>query len=453
MTSHTTIVIGAGLAGSEAAWALAEHGRSVVLFEMRPTSVTPAHRTPNFAELVCSNSFRSNDPENAVGCLKEEMRGLGSLTMQVAKETEVPSGSGLAVDRELFAEVMTQRLSQHPRITIRREEVGSLATVHQAFPNAPIIVATGPLTAPALAADLQSITNTDDLYFYDSMAPLVATETIDQSKSFWASRYGKGGGDDYLNCPLTKPEYEAFVMALVRAEKVPPRNFEDPKYFEGCLPIEVMAERGIDTLRHGPMKPMGLRDPKTGRQPYAVVQLRHDNRHGTILNIVGFQTRMKWPEQQRLFRTIPGLENADFLRLGAMHRNTYLNSPRLLNEWLQLKTHPTMYCVGQLVGVEGYVESAATGIYAGLHLAGQLREPMPMSTALGSLLHHVSYGNPERFEPMNANWGLTPPLMERVAYRERKGAYRSRAAADFATWLQRQRSTPFEPDNSVAFGG
>lgn len=453
MSQPTIIIIGAGLAGSEAAWGAANRGCAVVLYEMRPVRSTPAHRTGNFAELVCSNSFRSNDPENAVGCLKEEMRALDSLTMRIARETEVAAGSGLAVDRELFAERMTAALSTHPRITICREEVASLHALQAQHPHAAIVMASGPLTAAALAADFQAITQTDDLYFYDSMAPLVASDSIDQTNTFWASRYGKGGGEDYLNCPLTRLQYETFVMELVRAQKVPPRDFEDPKYFEGCLPVEVMAERGIETLRHGPMKPMGLTDPRTGCMPYAVVQLRHDNRNGTILNIVGFQTRMTWPEQQRLFRTIPGLERAEFLRLGAMHRNTYLNSPRLLDPWLQLKALPGVYCAGQLVGVEGYVESAATGILVGLHLAGVLHEPLPVSTALGSLIEHVTNGNPDRFEPMNANWGLTPPLPQHIRYRERKGAYRARAAADFAAWLESQQVAPYEPDNSVALGG
>ncbi|MBI4237085.1 MAG: methylenetetrahydrofolate--tRNA-(uracil(54)-C(5))-methyltransferase (FADH(2)-oxidizing) TrmFO [Deltaproteobacteria bacterium] len=475
------IVIGAGLAGSEAAYALAEAGWAVTLYEMRPGVRTPAHQTGNFAELVCSNSFRSDDPENTVGCLKEEMRALGSLTMAVAAEVAVPAGSGLAVDREAFALLVTQRVRAHPQITVRHEEVQNLTQLgvkwDAAAPHAPLIVATGPLTAAALAAEIQQQTHAHDLFFYDSMAPLVATESIDQTKTFRASRYGKGAGNEYINIPLDRAQYETFVMALVHAEKVPPRNFEDPKYFEGCLPVEVMAERGIDTLRHGPMKPMGLRDPQTGKTPYAAVQLRQDNQAGTIYNIVGFQTRMTWTEQRRLFRTLPGLEQAEFLRLGAMHRNTYLNAPKLLNDALALRQaeeehsppHPAraaraslspggrgrsrnglmgaIHFAGQIVGVEGYVESAAMGLYVGLRVAGKLQRPPPETTACGSLIRHVTQGNPSCYEPMNANWGLTPPLPAATPYRSRKAAYLARARSDFAAWM---KESAVSPDNSIA---
>lgn len=446
------IVIGAGLAGSEAAYALAEAGCAVALYEMRPVVNTPAHRTGHFAELVCSNSFRSADPENTVGCLKEEMRGLGSLTMAVAAEVAVPAGSGLAVDREAFAEHVTQRVRAHARITVRNEEVQSLAQLGLAWERAAdaqaqIIIATGPLTAASLAAEIQQHTAAHDLFFYDSMAPLIATESIDQSKTFRASRYGKGAGDEYINVPLDRAQYEAFVVALVQAEKVPPRNFEDPKYFEGCLPVEVMAERGLETLRHGPMKPMGLRDPHTGKTPYAAVQLRQDNQAGTIYNMVGFQTRMTWTEQRRLFRTLPGLEQAEFLRLGAMHRNTYLNAPKLLNDALGLRQAEAIHFAGQIVGVEGYVESAAMGLYVGLRVAGRLLGPPPPTTAFGSLIQHVTQGNPNRFDPMNANWGLTPPLPTDTPYRGRKAAYLARARRDFAAWM---KESSVSPDNSIA---
>jgi methylenetetrahydrofolate--tRNA-(uracil-5-)-methyltransferase len=443
------IVIGAGLAGCEAAWAAANHSCHVTLYEMRPSTPTPAHRTSDCAELVCSNSFRSNQAEHAIGTLKVEMRALGSLTMAVAAETAVPAGKGLAVDRDLFSARMTERIHAHPHITVCHEEVTSLANLREREPTTPIVVATGPLTADQLAQDIQRTTQSDDLYFYDSMAPLIAADSIDASQTFWASRYGAGEGDDYLNCPMTRAQYQTFVMALIRAEKVPPRNFEDPKYFEGCLPIEVMAERGLETLRHGPMKPFGLRDPKTQRSPDAMVQLRKDNRAGTILNMVGFQTRMTWPEQKRIFQTIPGLAQAEFLRMGAMHRNTYINAPRLLDRQLQLRDHPGMYFAGQIAGVEGYVESAAMGIYVGHILAGQITGPPPMTTAMGSLIEHVTHGNPDKFEPMNANWGLTPPLPEGVRYRERKAAYSRRAEADFAAW----KGAALSPDNCVAMVG
>lgn len=448
------IVIGAGLAGSEAAWALAHAGRTVRLYEMRPQRMTPAHQTDQCAELVCSNSFRSDDPCNAIGCLKEEMRALGSLTLAAAAASSVPAGSGLAMDRAQFASEVTARLTAHPRIALCRQEMTSLADIGRdwhAGPQAmPVIIATGPLTSDQFAAELRTQTGTDDLYFYDSMAPLIATESIDASATFRASRYGYGEGNEFINLPLDRPAYEHFVAELVRAEKVMPRAFEDPKYFEGCLPIEVMAQRGTETLRHGPMKGMGLVDPQTGRPPYAVVQLRLDNRAGTTYNMVGFQTRMTWPEQQRLFRSLPGLAKAEFLRMGAMHRNTYINSPKLLDTTLQMKAAPGIYCAGQMIGVEGYVESAMTGIMAGLYVSGIIDNNPSSTTAIGSLLRHVTAGNPDRFEPMNANWGLTPALTERVRHRERKAAYLARARADFAAWLA---GTPLADNKSVAMGG
>lgn len=459
---------------------------------MRPAVRTVAHRTEQFAELVCSNSLRSDEPTSAIGCLKEEMRALGSLVIAAADAHRVPAGKALAVDREGFSRTITERVVNHPRITVMRKEVVSLrglgmrdwglgsSPVPSPQPPVAVVVATGPLTAEPLARELLAMTQTNALYFYDSLAPLVAAETVDTARTFRASRYGisvGGGGDgaDYINCPMDRGLYEAFIAALVQAEKVPAHDFEDPKYFEGCLPIEVMAERGPDTLRHGPMKPMGLTDPRTGKSPYAVVQLRQDNAAGTVYNIVGFQTRMKWPEQQRIFRTIPGLEHVEFLRLGAMHRNTYLNSPLLLDEYLRLKTscvlpstqnagrttQDALYFAGQITGVEGYVESAAMGLWVGLCVGAYVRacvcsnhmaigsqpthlrtyapthnllHPPPQTTALGALIHHVAHGNPQRFEPNNAHWGLTPLMDLSGSKGDRKAAFLARARADFAAW-------------------
>jgi methylenetetrahydrofolate--tRNA-(uracil-5-)-methyltransferase len=421
------IVIGAGLAGSEAAWATAQAGRRVRLYEMRPVRMTPAHSTDQCAELVCSNSFRSNDPLNTIGCLKEEMRTLGSLTLEAAAASQVPAGKGLAMDRQQFAQEVTQRLERHPLIELCRQEVRSLADIGSQWEASdtatPVVIATGPLTADTLAREIQTQTGTEDLYFYDSMAPLVATDSLDESQMYRASRYGYGEGDEFLNMPLDRAAYETFCLAIIAADKVEPRAFEDPKYFEGCLPIEVMAERGLETLRHGPMKPMGLPDPRTGRPPHAVIQLRRDNREGTIYNIVGFQTRMTWTAQRAIFQTLPGLANADFVRMGAMHRNTYINSPRLLDQELRLKRAPHIRVVGQMIGVEGYVESAAMGQMAGMYISDIIHNNPPPTTALGSLMRHVTEGNPARFEPMNANWGLTPQLMGKVRYR-----------ADFEQW-------------------
>lgn len=446
-----TIVIGAGLAGSEAAWALANAGIKVSLYEMRPVRNTPAHSTSNCAELVCSNSFRSNEAQHAIGCLKEEMRALNSLIMQAAEVHKVPSGKGLAIDRIPFSEYVTDKLETHPNITLIREEVKKLEEVGRHWRSeensaTPVVIAAGPLMADAFAQEFQSTTKTDDLYFYDSMAPLISADSIDYEQVFYESRYGAGDGKDYINCPMNKEQYYEFVQKLNQSEKVPPREFEDPIYFEGCLPVEVMAERGVETLRHGPMKPFGLRDPRTNRSPYAVVQLRMDNKEKTIYNMVGFQTRMTWGEQSKIIRTIPGLQNAEFLRMGAMHRNTYMNSPRLLTEQLELREFPGIYCAGQIVGVEGYVESAAMGMYVGHLISGRIGTQPPSTSAMGSLIEHVTRGNPEAFEPMNANWGLTPALPAGVHSRERKTAYLSRAKGDFEAWLRTQHS----PDNSVA---
>lgn len=400
------IIVGAGLAGSEAAWQLAERGFQVRLYEMRPKRRSEAHQTENFAELVCSNSLRGADLKNAVGLLKEEMRVLGSLVMSAADRCAVPGGGALVVDREGFSQFITEKLKSHPRIEILREEILSL----DALPSGlPILLTTGPLTSAALAEALRSLTGSDQLYFYDSIAPIVDAESVNFDVVFRASRYDKGDAD-YLNCPMNREEYEAFVAELVKAEKVPTKDFEKPKFFEGCLPIEVMAERGRDTLAFGPMKPVGLTDPRDGKRPHAVVQLRQDDLHGGLFNMVGFQTRMKYPEQQRILRMIPGLEKAEFVRLGSMHRNTFLNSPLLLSDRLEMKSRPGLFLAGQMIGVEGYVESAAMGLYASFSISAriegeELAPPSP-ATALGALIRHVTQASPDNFQPMNVNFGL-----------------------------------------------
>jgi methylenetetrahydrofolate--tRNA-(uracil-5-)-methyltransferase len=402
------IIIGAGLAGSEAAWQLAKLGLKVRIYEMRPHQKTPAHQTGKYAELVCSNSLRSKNLGNAVGLLKEEMRALGSLVIEAADLNAIPGGDALVVDREGFSNSITQSLQEHPLIEIVNEEIGNLFELRNKY-SVLILVATGPLTSPALSENLRNLLGSDYLYFYDSIAPIVDSESIDRKIVFAASRYGKGG-DDYLNCPLNREEYDAFIDAVLAADKVPTKDFESPKFFEGCLPVEVMAERGRSTLAFGPMKPIGLNDPRTGKRPYAVVQLRQDNRHQTLYNLVGFQTRMKYTDQKRVFRMIPGLENADFVRLGSMHRNTYIHSPTLLNMDLELKHHAGIFLAGQMIGVEGYVESAATGLYAGLILSKRIQggsfQTFPPFTAMGALIRHVIEAETENFQPMNINFGL-----------------------------------------------
>jgi methylenetetrahydrofolate--tRNA-(uracil-5-)-methyltransferase len=416
------IIIGGGLAGSEAAWQLAEEGVSVRLYEMRPVRSTPAHKTGSLAELVCSNSFRSAQIQNAVGLLKEEMGLLGSLIMRCALAHRVPAGSALALDREGFAQAVTQALAKHPRIEVCREEIRSLTELREEW-KVPILLATGPLTSDALSRAITSLTQSDYLYFYDSIAPIVEAESINLGIAFRASRYGKGSAD-YLNCPLNREEYEKFVGELLNAEKVPIKEFDQPKFFEGCLPVEVMAERSPRALSFGPMKPVGLTDPRTGKRPYAVVQLRRDDLHGNLYNLVGFQTRMKYPEQKRIFRMIPGLENAEFVRLGSMHRNTFINSPQLLTPQLELRDHPGIYFAGQMIGVEGYVESSAMGLYAGLALAQALQgkkiAPPTPRTALGALIRHVTEANPKGFQPMNVNFGIfeIPQELRRKDHRE-----------------------------------
>ncbi|MBV9332059.1 MAG: methylenetetrahydrofolate--tRNA-(uracil(54)-C(5))-methyltransferase (FADH(2)-oxidizing) TrmFO [Alphaproteobacteria bacterium] len=437
---ETIHVVGGGLAGSEAAWQAARSGVDVVLHEMRPVRDTPAHQGSDFAELVCSNSFRSDDPENAVGLLHAEMRRAGSLILEAADANRLPAGSALAVDREGFAAHVSRALQSLDRVEIRREEITGLPDEDWGS----TIIATGPLTSPALAAAIQVITGEDALAFFDAIAPIVHRDSIDMSVAWRQSRYDKrgpaGDGADYLNCPLDKSQYEEFVAAILAAEKTEFRDWEKATpYFEGCLPIEVMAERGPETLRFGPMKPVGLIDPRTGRQPHAVVQLRQDNALGTLWNMVGFQTKLKHGEQTRIFSKIPGLENARFARLGGLHRNTFLNSPRLLDSELRLRHRPCIRFAGQITGVEGYVESAAIGLLAGrFAAAGVFSRPAclpPASTALGSLLAHITGGaDAKTFQPMNVNFGLFPPLGP-VRGKERKRAYSARALCDLDGWL------------------
>ena len=433
-------IIGGGLAGSEAAWQLAEAGLRVRLSEMRGAGdTTPAHESDSLAEMVCSNSFRSDDPEhNAVGLLHQEMRALDSLIMSAADDHRVPAGSALAVDREGFAADVTRTIEQHPNIDVARERVDRL-------PDHPTIIATGPLTGSKLAEAIANETGQDALAFFDAIAPIVHRDSIDMDIAWMAARWDKGG-KDYINCPLDKDQYEAFVQALLDGEKMPFRDWEtDTPYFEGCMPIEVMAERGAETLRHGPMKPVGLDNPRTGRWPHAVVQLRQDNALGTLWNMVGFQTKLKHGEQVRIFRAIPGLENAEFARLGGIHRNSFINSPRLLDCELRLKSKPNIRFAGQITGCEGYVESAAVGILAARFAAAELRgetfAPPPAETALGALLGHITGGaNAETFQPMNVNFGLMPPILGRHKRPDRKKAYTDRARAAFVRWLEEQRT-------------
>jgi len=423
------VIVGAGLAGSEAAWQLAERGVDVALYEMRPHKSTPAHHTGYFAELVCSNSLRAAGLENAAGLLKEEMRRLNSLIIKTADKHRVPAGSALAVDRHAFAAEITAILENHPRIKVYREEV-------EEIPPGLAIIATGPLTADKLAGEIQRLTGERELSFYDAAAPIVTLESVDQSVAFWASRYGKGE-DDYLNCPMTKEEYERFYEALITAEAAEVKGFEKGKVFEGCMPIEVMAARGPQTLLFGPLKPVGLVDPRTGKQPYAVVQLRKENKEGTLLNLVGFQTHLKWGEQQRVFRMIPGLERAEFVRYGVMHRNTFLNAPKVLNADFSLRRRPDLFFAGQITGVEGYIESAASGLMAGINVWRKLRGletlVFPAETALGALARHLEGSPSIDFQPMNINFGLLPPLEQRVRGKREKHLRLSQRALEKLT--------------------
>jgi len=427
------VVIGAGLAGSEASWQIAQRGVKVILYEMRPFKMTPAHKTDKFAELVCSNSLRSKELHKAVGLLKEELKMLKSLIMESAINCEIEGGKALVVDRECFANYITQKIFNHPLIEIKREEVTEIPK------DKIVIVATGPLTSESLAKNLAELIEIPYLHFYDAISPIVYADSINWEKVFVANRYGEGEGS-YVNCPLTKEEYEKFVEELLKAEKVPLHPFEDPKYFEGCLPIEVMAERGKDTLRYGPMKPTGLIDPKTGKEPYAVVQLRPENKEKTLYNMVGFQTKLKYQEQIRIFRMIPGLEKAEFARLGSIHRNTFVNAPLVLEPTLQLKKFPNIFLAGQITGVEGYVESTAMGLIAGIN-AERLAKGKPLiippkETAIGALINYLQTANPKYFQPMNINWGLFPPLEEKIPKKLRYFKLAERALKALQNWIK-----------------
>jgi methylenetetrahydrofolate--tRNA-(uracil-5-)-methyltransferase len=466
-------IVGGGLAGSEAAWQAASKGVPVTLHEMRPVRPTAVHKSDALAELVCSNSFRGDKLDNAVGLLKEEMRRLGSLVMRAAEDARVPAGAALAVDRERFAQAITSTLSHHRLVTIVRGEVTAIPPSTE---REPVILATGPLTSDALSADLRHLVGRDSLYFYDAISPIVLAESIDRGKAFRQSRWNRDvrlkpdtantgsvrlqadpacgvddGQGDYLNCPMTREEYERFYDAVTHAESATVHDFDKEKFFEGCLPIEVMAHRGVDTLRFGPMKPVGLVDPKTGRQPYAVVQLRQDDIAGDHYSLVGFQTQLKWGEQERVLRLIPGLEHAEFVRFGMVHRNTYVNGPAVLAETWQVRTRPSLFLAGQMSGVEGYVESAASGLLAGLNAAALAKgEPVaaaPRTTAIGALAYYVSHANPAHYEPSNITFGIMPDLAPGTLPGKqaknkpaKKQAIAERALADLQSWLNGRTS-------------
>jgi methylenetetrahydrofolate--tRNA-(uracil-5-)-methyltransferase len=426
MTQPIVNVIGAGLAGSEAAWQLANRGVQVRLYEMRPVKQTPAHHTDKFAELVCSNSLRANSLTNAVGVLKEEMRRLNSVIIKAADECSVPAGGALAVDRHEFAGKVTELVKNHPNVTVINEEVTDI-------PEGPTIIATGPLTSKALSDRLKELTGEEYLYFYDAAAPIVEKDSIDMEKVYFKSRYDKGEAA-YINCPMTEEEFDRFYEALISAETVPLKEFEKEIYFEGCMPIEVMAQRGKKTLLFGPMKPVGLEDPRTGKRPFAVVQLRQDDAAGTLYNIVGFQTHLKWGPQKEVIRLIPGLENAEIVRYGVMHRNTFINSPKLLKPTYQYKNREDLFFAGQMTGVEGYVESAASGLVAGINAAnlvlGKELVIFPPETAIGSMAHYITSANPKHFQPMNANFGLFAPLDEKIKDKKKKNERYAQRALD-----------------------
>ncbi len=431
-------VIGAGLAGSEAAWQLARSGIQVTLREMKPEKKTPAHETAYFAELCCSNSLRSDQLENAVGLLKEELRRLDSLILSCADATRVEAGGALAVDRHGFARMVTERIAGHPNITVVPGEVTEL-------PEGEVVIASGPLTSDALAERLQALLGDDSaLHFYDAAAPLVSAESIDMERAWMGSRYDRGTAD-YVNCPMSEEEYETFWQALTTAQEAEVHGFEDKKVFEGCMPVEVMARRGRETLCYGPLKPRGLTDPRTGKEPYAVVQLRRDNQEGSVYNLVGFQTHLRFPEQRRVFSMIPALHNAEFLRYGVMHRNTFLNSPRLLDRYYRLKAEPRISFAGQMTGVEGYVESAASGFLVGVETARRLRGlppvDFPQETAIGALGLYVSNQSVVAFQPMNINFGIMPPLGHRVKGKRNKNAELSRRSLDI---IEKLRDTVLE---------
>ncbi len=476
MLKHDLLVVGGGLAGSEAAWQAAQRGLRVALYEMRPVNTTPAHATDKLAEIVCSNSMGSNSVGKASGLLKEELRRLGSFILACADATAVPAGDALAVDRELFAATVTERIESHPKIDLMREEMTSI-------PNVPTIIASGPLTSAALTAEITKLCGDQYLYFYDAMCPIVAHDSVDMSIAWLGSRFGRDAqtneianrklalsevegsplairpspfaNGDYINCPLSKDEYEAFVEALITAETIELKSFEreDPKFFEGCLPIEIMAKRGRDTLAYGPMRPIGLRDPRSGKRPYAVVQLRRDNLAGTLYNVVGFQTNLKYGEQKRMLRMIPGLQQAEIMRFGQMHRNTFINSPSLLKPTMQFRGRADLFFAGQIVGVEGYVGNAGSGFVAGLNAARLLRGEAPVNfppeTMLGALCHYVSHAEPKDFQPMKANFGILPPLGREVSdssvirsKRARYDAHVARALQALALLIEQLQAQP-----------
>ena len=433
------IIIGGGLAGSEAAFQAAQRGLDIKLYEMRPAVATGAHQTRDLAELVCSNSLGSNLPDRASGLLKNELRMLGSMLLECAERAALPAGGALAVDREFFARLVTERIGDHPNIQIVREEVKEI-------PNGPTIIASGPLTSPALSQSISTLSKEEHLFFFDAIAPVIQADSIDMHAAFRGSRYGTGDNEegDYINCPFTYEEYYTFVDALLKAERIELRSFEEAiksgvkagHFFEGCLPVEIIAERGIDSLAFGPMRPVGLRDPRTGKRPYAVVQLRQDNLAGSLYNLVGFQTNLKFPEQKRVFRLIPGLENAEFLRYGQMHRNTFIASPKLLRPTLQHVQRDDLFFAGQIIGVEGYMGNIATGLLAGINAVRLLHQKeliaLPLTTMLGALCHYVTHADLKDFQPMKANFGILPPLEShsRIGKRERGQAYAERALAD-----------------------
>jgi methylenetetrahydrofolate--tRNA-(uracil-5-)-methyltransferase len=442
-------VVGGGLAGCEAAWQVASRGVPVTLHEMRPGRATAVHKTGGLAELVCSNSFRGDKLDNAVGLLKAEMRKLGSLVMQAAEASRVPAGAALAVDRERFSSLITRTIGDHPLITVVRGEVTSIPASRV---GSPVIIATGPLTSDSLAAEIASLVGSDHLYFYDAISPIVLAETIDRSRVFRASRWGRSlgpalpscgaddGEGDYLNCPLTREEYDRFYDALTTAESATVHDFDKERFFEGCLPIEVMAHRGRDTLRFGPMKPVGLIDPATGREPYAAVQLRQDTLAADHFSLVGFQTQIKWGEQARVLRLIPGLESAEFVRFGMVHRNTYVNGPRVLAETWQVRSRPSLLLAGQMSGVEGYVESAASGLVAGINAAalacGEPVSAPPRTTAIGALGYYASHANPDRYDPSNVTFGIIAPLAGAPRGKKNRNlAIAERALADLDAWI------------------
>ena len=430
-------IIGAGLAGCEAAWQIAGKGIPVDLFEMRPQRMTPAHQSDRLSELVCSNSLRGTGMHNAVGLLKEELRRCGSLFITTADAHAVPAGGALAVDREGFAEQITRSIDEHPLITLHRQEITEIPD------DRIVIIASGPLTSEALAEKIGALTGQEHLYFYDAIAPIIEADSINMEKVYAASRYDRGGAD-YLNCPFDKEQYLAFVEALCQGDKVVPHDFEKVVHFEGCMPVEVLAERGEMTLAFGPMKPVGLRDPRTGRDPFAVIQLRQDDKHANLYNLVGFQTKLTYPEQERVFRTIPGLEKVKFARLGSMHRNTFINAPACLNETMQLKGAANIFFAGQITGVEGYVESAASGFIAGLSAAACYQEhnflSPPLTTALGALLNYPVTASVENFQPMNITYGLFPALEQRIRKRrDRRQALADRALADLDLWFKAEK--------------